>query len=64
MDEDVYYNGTLVRQWYHMPLITALGGTGESQADLCEVEANFVYKVSSKTAKTTHRIPASKKQNE
>ena len=33
-----------------------------SQEDLCEIEASLVYRVSSRTAKTTERNPVSKKQ--
>ena len=36
----------------------------QRQADLCEFEANLVYRVSSRTARTlSQRNPVSKKQN-
>ena len=34
-----------------------------SQEDLCEIEASQVYRVSSRTAKTTERNPVSKQTN-
>ena len=43
-----------------MPLITAL--ERQSQADLCEFEANLDYTVSSRTARATQRSPGSKKR--
>ena len=43
------------------PLIPALGR--QRQVNLCEFEANLVYRVSSRTARSvTHRNPVSKNQ--
>ena len=44
-----------------MSLSLALGR--KRQADLCELEASLVYKVSSRTARATERNPVSKNQN-
>jgi hypothetical protein len=41
-----------------MPLIPEL--SGQRQAYLCEFEASLVYRVNSKTARTTQRNPVSK----
>ena len=43
-----------------MPLSPALRRQG--QADLCEFEANLVYRVSSRTAKATQRNPVLKEK--
>jgi hypothetical protein len=43
-----------------MPLI--LAPKRQRQADLCEFKTSLVYRLSSKTARTTQRNPASKKQ--
>jgi hypothetical protein len=43
-----------------MPLISALGDRGRQ---ISEFEASLVYRVSSRTARTTQRNPFSKKQN-
>ena len=45
------------RQWWHMPLIPALGGRGRR---ISEFEANLVYRVNSRTARATQRNPVSK----
>ena len=45
-----------------MLLIPALGR--QRQADLCEFKASIVYKVSSRTARATHRETLSQKQAE
>jgi hypothetical protein len=44
-----------------MPLIPAL--RRQRQVDIYKYEANLVYKVSSRTARTTQRNHVSKKQN-
>ena len=50
---------SLVRQWWHMPLILALGR--QRQSDLCEFKASLIYKVSFRTARAvTQRNPVSK----
>ena len=54
-------NVLVVVQWWHTPLIPALGRP--RQADLCEFEASLVYRVSSRTARDTQRNPVSKNQN-
>ena len=43
----------LAGQWYHTPLIPALGR--QKLADLCEFEASLVYRSSSRTARATLR---------
>ena len=48
--------------WWFMLLIPALGR--QRQEDLCQFEANLVYKVSSRTAGATQRYPVSKNQNQ
>ena len=42
--------------WWHTPLIPEL----QRQANLCEFEASLVYKVRSRTARDTQRIPVLK----
>ena len=42
-----------------MPLVQALGGRGRR---ICEFEASLVYRVSSRTARTTQRNPVLKSQ--
>jgi hypothetical protein len=44
-------------QWWHTPLIKALGGRGRQ---ISEFEASVVYRVSSRTARATQRNPVSK----
>lgn len=44
--------------WWHEPLISALGR--QEQADLYEMEASLVYKVSSRIARDTKSNPVSK----
>ena len=49
-------------QWWHTPLIPALGR--QRQVDLCECEASLVYRTSSKTARAvTQRNPVSKTES-
>jgi hypothetical protein len=48
------------RVWWHPPLIPHLGGRGRW---ISEFEASLVYRVSSRTARTTEKNPVSKKQN-
>jgi hypothetical protein len=48
-------------QWWHMPLIPALGK--KRQVD-SEFEASLVYKVSSRTTRAMQRNPVSKNQKE
>jgi hypothetical protein len=43
-----------------MPLIPLVGKWG--QTDLCEFEARLVYKVSSRTARATHKNPVLEKK--
>jgi hypothetical protein len=45
-------------QWWHMPLIPALG-----RQRISEFKASLVYRVSSRTARATQRNRVSKKQN-
>ena len=45
-------------QWWHIPLIPALG---EAEASRSEFMANLAYKVSSRMASTTQRNPVSEK---
>jgi hypothetical protein len=48
-------------QWWHMPLILALGR--QRQEDLCEFEEILVYRLSSRTARATEK-PCLKKQKQ
>lgn len=45
--------------WWYMPIIPALGGRGRL---ISEFKARLVYRVSSRTAKTTQLDPVSKQQ--
>ena len=47
--------------WWRTPLIPALGR--QKQEDLCELKASLVYRVSSRTVRTTQRNSVSKNQN-
>jgi hypothetical protein len=49
------------RWWWYVPLILALGS--HRQMDLCEFKVSLLYRVSSKTAKTTQRNPVWKNKN-
>jgi hypothetical protein len=49
--------GIGARQWWHMPLIPALGK--QRQVDF---EVSLVYRVSSRTARATQRNPVLKKK--
>ena len=40
------------------------GAWRQRQADLCEFKASLIYKVSSRTIRSTQRNPVSKKQKE
>jgi hypothetical protein len=42
----------LAAQWWHKPLIPALGR--QRQSDLCEFEASLVYRVSSRIARAVN----------
>jgi hypothetical protein len=46
---------------WHIPLISAL--RRQRQADICEFEGSLIYRVSSKSARGTHRNPVSKRKN-
>jgi hypothetical protein len=46
-------------QWWHVPLIPALGGRGKQ---ISEFEASLVYRVSSRIARATQRNPVSEKK--
>jgi hypothetical protein len=51
------------RQWWHTPLIPALGGLGGGRGRrISEFEASLVYKVSSRTVRAIQSNPVSKKQ--
>jgi hypothetical protein len=43
--------------------IPALTQEAERKADLCELEASIIYRVSSRTARATQRNPISKNKN-
>jgi hypothetical protein len=47
-------------QWWHMPLIPALG---RQRQWISEFEASLVYRVSSRTARATQSNPVSKNKN-
>jgi hypothetical protein len=49
-------NRRMARQWWHRPLIPALG-----RQKISEFEASLVYRVSYRTARTTQRSPFLKK---
>jgi hypothetical protein len=46
-------------QWWHTPLMPAVGGRGRQ---ISEFEASLVYRVSSRTARATQRNPVLKKE--
>ena len=48
--------------WWRMPLFPGLGR--QRQADLCEFEASLVYRMSSRTARTTQRNQLKKQKDE
>ena len=48
-DSGLPFGKTATRQWWHIPLIPALGR--KRQVDLCEFAASLVYKMNSRTAR-------------
>lgn len=50
----------VAQQWRHMPFIPAL--ERQKQQDLCQFNANLVYRVNSRVAKATERNFLLKKQ--
>ena len=50
------------RQWWHTPLIPALGK--ERQTDFCEFKASLVYRASSRTGSKATEKPCLQKQKE
>jgi hypothetical protein len=53
---------SIVRQWWNMPLILALGRQRRRGRWIFEFEASLVYRVSSRIARDTQRNPVSKNQ--
>ena len=49
----------MARQWWHRPLIPALG-----RQKISEFEASLVYRVSYRTARATQRTPVSKNRKQ
>ena len=42
-------------QWWHTPLVPALGVGGQKQVALCQFKASLIYRASSRTARATQR---------
>ena len=60
-DTNMYTYIKIRQVWWHTPFIPALGR--QRQANLCEIKASLVYRVSSRTSRTTQRNPVSKQTN-